>query len=169
MVRESVPSSMSSHDGGLSGYRMTDDEVERVLRGQGYGVLSMADGGEAYGLPISFGYDGERLYFLLQRQHERSRKARFVERTTRASFLVFGVAGKDDWYSVVVDGPLRRVGDDGWATLVAAVEDNAWFPSLFSEAEPMQGWLGYELASEAVSGLKGADARLPEPEPESEA
>ena len=61
----------------------------------------------------------------------------------------------------VVDGRLHRLGEDRWAELVAGLEDNAWFPSLFSEADPMQGWLGYELRPDAVSGIRGADATIP--------
>lgn len=140
---------------GLPRYRMTDAEIDAVLRSQGFGVLSLAEGNVGYGVPLSFGYDDGRVFFVLQRQAAESRKQRFVDASEEVSFLVTDVRDKDDWCSVILTGWLRSV-DDEWAALSAALEANAWFPSLFSEAEPMQDWLGYELVVEELSGLKGA-------------
>ena len=147
---------------GLPRYQMTEEEIEAVLRTEGYGVLSMADDGVGYGVPLSFGYRDGRLFFVLQRQGQESRKQQFADASEVVSFLVSDVRSRDDWCSVILTGWLRPV-DDEWDVLSAALDDNAWFPSLFSEAEPMQNWLGYELVVEEQSGLKGSTFTCTEP------
>lgn len=141
------------------GFDMDDDEVAAFLRDRGHGVLALADGDAAYGVPISFGYDGERLFFVFQRPTERSRKVRFAETTETATLTVYDVVGKHDWRSAVVEGELREVGEEEWPVLLDAIEANAWFPSVFSAAEPMQDFLGYELVVESMTGLKSSERR----------
>ncbi|KAB1186716.1 MULTISPECIES: pyridoxamine 5'-phosphate oxidase family protein [Haloferax] len=135
---------------------MSDEEVDNLLREQGVGVLSLADDGVAYGIPISFGYDAElgRLYFIFLRPGELSRKEDFAERTVRASFAVWDSPSRYEWKSVVVDGELLPIADEEWPRVNETLEDNAWYPSLFSETEPMQDMLGWELRIDHRSGLK---------------
>jgi hypothetical protein len=125
---------------GIQGIEMSADEVDTFLQSQGFGVLSLARDGEAYGIPISFGYDGTQLYFVLLRPGERSKKEEFVRETDTASFLVYDV------------------GDDDWPALLDAIEENAWFPSLFSETQPMQDILGWRLVVDEMTGQRSHDA-----------
>ena len=143
---------------GIQGIEMSADEVDTFLQSQGFGVLSLARDGEAYGIPISFGYDGTQLYFVLLRPGERSKKEEFVRETDTASFLVYDVGDKHDWQSVVVTGRLEPVGDDDWPALLDAIEENAWFPSLFSETQPMQDILGWRLVVDEMTGQRSHDA-----------
>lgn len=84
---------------------MDDEEVRERLADSEYGVLSLADGDDAYGVPLSFAYrDGEILLHLGDR--EDSEKIRYVETTEAASFLVY--EGGDDSWSVVARGPLAE-------------------------------------------------------------
>ncbi|ELZ58154.1 MULTISPECIES: pyridoxamine 5'-phosphate oxidase family protein [unclassified Haloferax] len=135
---------------------MPAEEIDRLLREEGVGVLSLADDGVAYGIPLSFGYDADRgrLYFVFLRPGESSKKAEFAERTARASFTVWNAPSRDQWESVVVDGELRRVDDGDWDRVRDALEDNAWYPTLFSETEPMQDILGWELRIDSRTGLQ---------------
>ncbi|WP_396610695.1 pyridoxamine 5'-phosphate oxidase family protein [Haloferax sp. S1W] len=135
---------------------MTDSEIDRLLRDHGVGVLSFADDGVAYGIPISFGYDSERerLYFVFLRPGETSKKSEFAEKTARASFTVWEAPSRYEWRSVVVDGELHPLADDEWERVTDILEDNAWFPSLFSETSPMQDLLGWELRIDHRSGLQ---------------
>lgn len=137
----------------IQGDPMNEAEVDAFLREHGIGVLSLADRSEAYGVPISFGYDGDCLYFVFLRG-ETSRKETFAEATTRATLTAFDVAGRHEWESVVVAGRLREADEDEWDALVAAMGDNAWFPSLFSESEPMRGIAGWVLEVDAATGLR---------------
>lgn len=137
----------------IEGNPMTDEEVETFLRDHGVGVLALADEGRAYGVPISFGYDGDRLFFVFLRG-ETSRKETFAEATTQATLTTFEVGDRHKWESVVVTGTIREVDDDEWDALVSAMEANAWFPSLFSESEPMRGIAGWVLDVETATGLR---------------
>jgi len=138
----------------VRGVEMTRETAGEILSREGYGVLSLADDGIAHSLPMSFGYDGDRLYFVFLQSTADSRKAWYAERTARASFTVVAARGKHDWESVVVSGPLDPVEDDEWPAMRAALEDNAWFPSLFSEAEPMTDVRGWSLLIESISGRR---------------
>jgi hypothetical protein len=145
----------------IQGNEMDDETARAFLRDQGFGVLSLAADGEAYGLPISYGYDRatERLYFVFLRPGETSKKERFGEATARASFLTFDVPSREEWRTVIAEGSLRRVEDDEWPAVRDALEDNAWFPSLFSESEPMQDILGWVLDIDTVTGMHSRAAR----------
>lgn len=137
----------------ITGTGMDEKEAEAFLREQGIGVLSLASDGEAYGLPVSFGYDGgDRLYFVFLRAGEESRKETFAEATERASVTVYDVESKHAWRSVIASGGIREVDDDEWETVRETIGDNAWYPSLFSEAEPMRGIRGWVLEIDEMTG-----------------
>ncbi|XVH32011.1 pyridoxamine 5'-phosphate oxidase family protein [Haloferacaceae archaeon DSL9] len=86
---------------------MTDDEIRERLDAIAAGVLSLADDGDAYGVPVGCHYDGESIYVRLGR-HEDSDKLDYVETTRTASFLAFDGEDGESW-SVIASGPLRRV------------------------------------------------------------
>ena len=138
--------------------RMERAESEAFLRERGTGVLSLAADDEAYSIPISFGYDGETIYVVFQGYSADSEKSRFVEETGRACLVTYDVAEKFEWTSVLVRGSIREVDDDEWDDLVEAIEDNAWYPSLFSEADPRGRLRGFALSVEEISGLEDDSA-----------
>lgn len=137
----------------LQGTEMDRAAVDAFLAEQGVGVLSLTDGEEAYGVPVSYGYDGEStLYFVFLRLGEHSKKEAFARQTERASLTTYQAPSKHVWRSVIASGPVSEIDDDEWETLVEVVGDNAWYPSLFSEAEPMQDIAGWRLDVEDVTG-----------------
>lgn len=137
----------------LEGIGMDDKELDAFLHEQGIGVLSLTDGHEAYGVPVSFGYDGEdSCYFVFLRVGEQSKKEQFAEQTDRASLTVYDVSSKHVWTSVIISGSLHQIPDDEWDELEEAIEDNAWYPSLFSEAEPMRDIQGWKLQIDEITG-----------------
>jgi hypothetical protein len=139
----------------LVGNRMDEAAADDLLRSTGVGVLSLARDGEAYGVPISFGYDGgDRLYFVLVGFGEESRKAAFAADTVRASFATYDVVGRHDWRSVVVAGPLEPVAAADRERAREALGDNAWYPSLFSTADPMRDVALWSLRVEEKTGLR---------------
>jgi hypothetical protein len=143
----------------LAGNRMDEEEARGFLHEQGTGVLSLARGGEAYGFPVSFGYDEEagRIYFVFVGYREESRKEQFGTETERASLCVYEAASAGNWRSVVVDGRFEEVESD-WEESRAAIEDNAWYPSLFREADPRSNVTVWALEVGSISGLSGSDA-----------
>jgi hypothetical protein len=140
--------------GGVRGNAMGESGIDALLRRQGWGVLSLATDGEAYGVPVSFGYDGTNLYFVYLGVDEESQKEWYSERTVRASFLTVEIGSKHDWESAIVAGPLDRVEEAEWASVLEAVDDNAWFPDYFSEADPRRDLVGWRLRIESASGRR---------------
>lgn len=139
----------------LRGVAMERAEVDEFLREQGTGVLSLAAEGEAYGVPLSFGYDGEKLYFFLIRFGDDSLKLDFAETTARASFTTYSFVDKHHWRSVVVRGQIQRVPEGDLDAADEALFDNAEFASLFPYSEPMTERPRYQLTVEEVTGQKG--------------
>jgi hypothetical protein len=127
---------MSGSDSGfesLQGQRMSDAQIDRLLRDEGVGVLSMADDGVPYGLPLSFGYDGgDRLYFLFAGHSDAGRKVSYAERTELASFLAYDMASAERWRSAIVAGPVERIRPDEWERAREAMADNAFRPQLLT-------------------------------------
>lgn len=144
----------------VGGEPMDEAAVHRLLHERGTGVLSLADGGEAYGIPISYGYDEDagRIYFVYLRPGERSKKETFTERTERASLLVYEVESTENWRSVVAAGPIHRVEDGESDRAVEAVDADAWYPNVFREAAPTRGIAAYVLEIEELSGRTGGHA-----------
>jgi hypothetical protein len=90
-------------------FGMTNSEIEDVLRANDTGVLSLADGGTPYAVPVSYYYDGESVWLRLS-DDGHSEKMAFVEATTEPCFLVYGVEADHSW-SVLMRGRLERDDD----------------------------------------------------------
>ncbi|GAA0656536.1 pyridoxamine 5'-phosphate oxidase family protein [Salarchaeum japonicum] len=119
--------------------QLSDDEVDAFLRENGVGVLSLADDGDAYGLPISYGYDGDDRIICLQfADAPWSRKRDFVETTRTASFTVFELTETLEATSVVAQGPLSSVADEEAPQALDALADNAVFTALDESGVPIE-------------------------------
>jgi nitroimidazol reductase NimA-like FMN-containing flavoprotein (pyridoxamine 5'-phosphate oxidase superfamily) len=95
-------------------------EVEEKLRTTETGVLALTDGTEAYAIPLSHYYDGQHLYFRLSLTAD-SKKARFIETTKTASYLLYGTEPTDSAqeiasWSVHISGTLRDVPEERYET-----------------------------------------------------
>jgi nitroimidazol reductase NimA-like FMN-containing flavoprotein (pyridoxamine 5'-phosphate oxidase superfamily) len=120
----------------LLGIEMNDAGIDEVLTETGIGVLSMSEGGEPYGVPLSFGYDGnDRLYFVFLGASTELRKEAYAEQASVASFTTFDVDPDGSWRSVIVAGPLDRITIDEWDVAREALADNAYRSNLFSDHE----------------------------------
>lgn len=120
----------------LLGLQMDDAEVGDVLTEVGIGVLSMSVEGVPYGVPLSFGYDGdEKLYFVFLSASTDLRKETYAEQVDTASFTTFDVDPDGSWRSVIVAGPLDRITVDEWDVAREAMADNAYQSNLFSKYE----------------------------------
>jgi len=140
------------------GSGMTDHEIDRFLLEQGVGILALASDGDAYAVPLSFGYDGEdTLYLDLLRFGEESRKLEFVADTGTACFVTYDAPTQFDWRSVVAFGTLEPVPDDETATMEDVMADNAWYPSLLPQQETVTGFERYRFAIDGVTGRHGED------------
>lgn len=141
----------------LQGIRMDRAEIDEFLTDHGVGLLSLARDGEAYAVPISFGYDGEDLlYFFLLRFGESSRKIDFADATDTATFAVYEVETPDRWKSVLASGEVGTVPGERYDEMEEVMFDNAWSARLFPYGEPITEIVRAELRVESVTGQKGA-------------
>ena len=90
----------------LVGRELEERRIRDCLNRAEYGVLSLADGGGAYGTPLSFGYaeDLSELYFLLAFETKSTKRA-YLETTETATFTVTDSNLPDAWESVIVRAP----------------------------------------------------------------
>lgn len=134
---------------------MTEAERDDFLREQGQGVLSLADGDDAYGLPVSFGYDGDALYFVLLQFGDASEKLEFADATETATFATFEFEDEHHWRSLLVRGSIERVPDDEADDVDEVMFENARFASLFPHGEPITDHPRFRLSPTETTGQKG--------------
>jgi hypothetical protein len=134
-------------------FGMDESEVEERLRSEAAGVLSLADDGTAYGVPVHHYYDGESLYFRLG-DDDHSKKLSFVETTTEASFVLFGVEEPESW-SVLVTGALRELSESERETFDAATINDRFGPfRVFDEPIDDVELAMFEMEIESVTGRR---------------
>ncbi|MGQ4556249.1 pyridoxamine 5'-phosphate oxidase family protein [Halobellus sp. GM3] len=143
----------------VRGGEMTDAEIDAFLREQGTGVLALADGGRAYAVPISFGYEAGRAVFAYWQFGADSEKIAYSEATERACLAVYETNTQFDWQSVLAFGPLEELTPKEWTDVGELMDDNAWSPDLSDVGKRRLSIVGYEMDIESVTGLQ---ARRPE-------
>jgi nitroimidazol reductase NimA-like FMN-containing flavoprotein (pyridoxamine 5'-phosphate oxidase superfamily) len=119
----------------LLGMELDDPEIDEMLRDIGTGVLSMSADGVPYGVPLSFGYDGDNLYFVFLGATADLRKETYAEQSDVASFTAVDIDSDGAWRSVIVAGPLDRISPDEWDAAREAMLDNAYQSDLLAEHE----------------------------------
>ena len=120
----------------LLGAEMDESAIDDVLTEMGVGILSMSAEGVPYGVPLSFGYDGDgSLYFLFLGATADLRKETYADQSDVASFATFDVGSDGAWRSVIVSGALDRIGPGEWDAAREAMLDNAYRSDLLGERE----------------------------------
>lgn len=141
----------------LRGDWMDDFEIDQTLDEVGYGTLALTRDDEAYGVPVSFGYDGDRIFLYLFQFGEGSKKFDYREHTTRATLTIIDVDSRFEWRSVIVTGTLHDVPEEETEHVETVMEENAWFPTFFPPDSTVTGVQWTELRIEDVTGRKGAE------------
>ncbi|MFD1514677.1 pyridoxamine 5'-phosphate oxidase family protein [Halomarina rubra] len=132
---------------------MSDEEVTERLQAGTAGVLALADGGDAYALPVSYAYDDGAFYLRLS-DDGHSKKMAFLEATDEACFLCYDVDDGDSW-SIVVEGSLRRLSPDEREAFDATAVGGAFSDlRVFDEAIQDVTVVVYELVAERVTGRR---------------
>lgn len=136
------------------GTPMNDRKIDDLLDEAGYGILSLADDGEAYALPVSIGYDGEDIYLAFLEIDPPHRKSEFAEATERACLTISDIQGRFNWQNIIVSGPLHPVeaDSDEFDDLLDVMQDNAWFSKAFLRDPSVANVQGYVLEAEEISG-----------------
>lgn len=118
---------------------MTPAEVDEVLESVGFGVLSLARNDRPYGVPLSFGFDGDdRLYFQFIGQSDEGRKLRYAADADRACFLAYDIRDASAWQSAIAEGPIHRIDQNRWEDARQALSDNAFRPDLLIDVDREQ-------------------------------
>lgn len=146
---------MPDIDPELRGAWMDEHDIDRALKEIGYGTLALTRDDEAYGVPVSFGYDGDRLFLYLFQFGGESKKLGYSDHTQRASLTVIDVESRTEWRSVIVTGTLIEVPETETELAETVIDDNAWFPTFFPPDSSVTGVQWTELRIEESTGRKG--------------
>jgi nitroimidazol reductase NimA-like FMN-containing flavoprotein (pyridoxamine 5'-phosphate oxidase superfamily) len=131
---------------------MTDDEITGYLDSQSVGVLALPTEGAPSMRPMSFGTDGDSLYFLYV-VGDGSRKAELTDHADRARFLVYSAETPFNWRSVLLTGTVSEVTDDDTAAARDALR-GAWRPDVFERAGDAEAVRLYRFDVDERTGLK---------------
>jgi nitroimidazol reductase NimA-like FMN-containing flavoprotein (pyridoxamine 5'-phosphate oxidase superfamily) len=80
--------------------KMSREEMERLLRKVTYGHLGMAFENEAYVVPVSHIYDGEHIWFHIEKE---GKKTTYLQANPQACYQVDECEG-ENWVSVICYG-----------------------------------------------------------------
>ena len=143
--------------------QMDDGAIEDFLRSQRFGILGLPADGAPYLVPISFGYDGDALYFTFIGGPE-SQKRTLIRASDTATFLVTDVNSMFNWESVVLTGTPERVPESEWSDL-ANVLGGVWRPEVFEAALESEDIIIFRFLVEERNGIRhtGLPAGFAEP------
>jgi hypothetical protein len=132
-------------------------EIREFLRTQETGVLSLADDGDGYGIPVSFAYDDQedgrpRVYLRLGFAPG-SMKRRYIDATDRVSFTVYDRTD-EGWKSVVARGRLEKISGRSLDAIVAEAVRGLDIPYFSVHDRPVDD-LHFTLARLNVADLTG--------------
>jgi nitroimidazol reductase NimA-like FMN-containing flavoprotein (pyridoxamine 5'-phosphate oxidase superfamily) len=135
---------------------MSDEEVGRFVRENRFAVLSLADEGHAWGVPLFYGtYEGV-VYF----QARPGAKTRFLMRTAEACLTVCRAMEAGEWASANVVGRVERV--DGLDEAARRALDGVLVPSDWDEGgRPGAGEGEVDTFRLGVSRTSGRYSRPP--------
>lgn len=137
---------------------LTEAELRERITGAGTGVLALAEGDDAYAVPLSHAVEEDRLLFRLGTAPE-SRLRRTVETTASACYVCYDTEPTDDprgidSWSVLVEGPIAVLSDaerDGY--------DPADLNRLFEPVRVFDEAIEEMTVELAVMDLDGASGR----------
>lgn len=134
-----------------------EEEIDRLLKKRGHGVLALARDDDAYAVPLNYLYDGSRLLVRMSDEPE-STKVLCAESTETATFIVYEMDETGNSWSVMIRGEIRPLSTDEQVRFTDA-EINDQFPPfrLFDEAIPEVEMLIYELDPDEITGRKTTD------------
>jgi len=132
--------------------------INDFLESQHTGVLSMADGDDAYGIPVSFDYDpDERAMYFRFGFGVQSEKRRFLEASDTASFTVYD-RGAGGYQSVVAEGHLEQVTESNLGSSVLEALDDLDIPYFQVHRRPA-GDMDFAIVRLNVTSLSGIAER----------
>ena len=129
-------------------------EIDEFLESQQTGVLALANDGDAYAVPISFGYERGRAVFAYWQFGDESEKIAYSDATERACLAVYDIESQFDWRSALAFGTLHELTQKEWSELGELMDNNAWSPDLSVVGGRRLTVVGYEMQIEEATGLR---------------
>jgi nitroimidazol reductase NimA-like FMN-containing flavoprotein (pyridoxamine 5'-phosphate oxidase superfamily) len=105
-----------------------------MLVRKGIGVLAMVDDGQPYAIPMSFGYDADKMVFPMQwGGGYQSRKSQAIDGNPNVCLTVYEQDSEDEaiWRSVVISGEIYEIEEADRERAYASLAANAEFPADF--------------------------------------
>jgi hypothetical protein len=137
---------------------MDSQDIDDLLVSQGYGILSLCRGGDPYSIPVSFGYDGEYVYFGLLKDDPNPTKMAYIEDKSTVRLLVTDIHGRFDWQSIAITGTARLLDsdedEDEWDHFIDTLDDNGWFMRAFERSEAIESIQGWKVRIDELQGLE---------------
>ncbi|WP_255191313.1 pyridoxamine 5'-phosphate oxidase family protein [Natronobeatus ordinarius] len=104
------------------GVDVSTEMAERFLADRGHGVLSLANEGVGYGIPLSYGYDALTDRCIMQFvTGQEGRKREFLETSETVTLATYEYESDGTWQSVIATGTLRPLSNDEVADRAAAI------------------------------------------------
>ena len=134
-----------------------EEEIGRLLKERGHGVLALARDDDAYAVPLNYLYDGSRLLVRVSDEPE-STKVAYAESTETATFIVYEMDEAGNSWSVMIRGEIRPLLAEEQARFTDTKINEQFLPfRLFDEAVPEVKMLIYELNPYEITGRKTTD------------
>lgn len=142
--------------GQFTGVPMSSEDIDNLLVSQGYGIISLCDGGDPYSIPVSFGYDGQHIYFGFLEDSPNPTKMEYIEAGATVRLLVTDIRGRFNWQSIAVTGPVTSVdsADEEWDHFIETLDDNGWFMRSFEQSDALDDIHGWKLEIDELRGIE---------------
>lgn len=98
---------------------MTEGELDTFVSRQNFGILALAEGGRAYGVPLFYGVRSGAIYF----QTRAGKKTHYLYATAEACLTIAMTRGLGEWASVQLIGRLERVSGGTGSTAGNAIDN----------------------------------------------
>ena len=136
------------------GTPMDQVAIEEVLSTTAWGTLALAEDDVPYSIPMTFGFDGEDIYFGFIDDKPMNRKFEFLGEDKPARLLVTDIEAKFDWRSVAVTGSLQSLSRNSpnWDTLFDVLGENTWFESGYDRVRVVEEIHGWRLIPDEIVG-----------------
>ena len=137
-------------------YGMGESEVADCLTERHHGVLSLAEGDEAYAFPVFHHYEDGSLYFRLGVTPDSEKRA-FLDSTATATYVAYATEPTADpeentGWSVVARGPIQEVPHDDPTYEAVEINDRYAPIRIFDESLDDVDVTLYELRIEELTG-----------------
>ncbi|WP_458188461.1 pyridoxamine 5'-phosphate oxidase family protein [Haladaptatus sp. NG-WS-4] len=140
--------------------QMTDREIIDFLGRGGTGVLSLADEGEAYAIPVSYGFDASaRRFFVRLGFADESEKRTYLDASETARLVVYDEVASG-WKSVIASGRIELVTDSDVDVSVVRVLREAELPirTMFDVPPDDVEFEMYQLVVDDLSGRQTGES-----------